>query len=230
MSETTKFNDFQLAISGLGVVRGGRLVFENFNLKVSAGELIVLRGPNGSGKSTLIRTLAGLLPPSSGEISQGGVSAADDPEACRTKIALSGHQNGMKPALTLRQNLAHYAVVVLGVRADDDALEAAATALNLGDLLDDEIRYYSAGQLHRAGLAKLALSDCPLWLMDEPTVGLDAENRASLVALIKSHLSAGGIVIAATHEDLGVEGSSIEMSDYTPTSQPTSIWLDEEVA
>jgi len=230
MSETTKFNDTALAITGLDVVRGGRVVFENFNLTAGAGDLIVLRGPNGSGKSTLIRTLAGLLLPSRGDISLNSVSTSDDPETYRTKIALSGHQNGMKPALTLRQNLIHYAAVVLGVRVNDDALEAAATALNLGDLLDDEVRYYSAGQLHRAGLAKLALSARPLWLMDEPTVGLDAQNRASLVALIKNHLSAGGVVIAATHEDLGVDGKTIEMSDFTAISQPTSIWLDEEVA
>ena len=141
----------KLVLDALTVRRGGRVVFEDLTASVSAGEMLILKGPNGSGKSTLIRTLAGFIPPRRGTITFGDTNTNDDPSLPRQHIALSGHLNGMKTAMTLRANLAHYQAT----SGSKGAVDEAASAFHLDALLDDEVRYFSQGQQHRAGLAKL---------------------------------------------------------------------------
>lgn len=216
-------SDIQL--NALTVRRGGRVVFENLTASVAAGEVLILKGHNGSGKSTLLRCLAGFIPLSAGALLVNGTSVKDDPSISRYQMALSGHLNGMKTAMTLRQNLEHYKGITNGC----GNVEEAAKAFQLDALLDDELRYYSQGQQHRAGLAKLLVSGRNIWLMDEPTVGLDASNRDTLKAVMQSHIASGGLIIAATHEDLGIEGKTLDLSDFQPTTNHNE-WLEGDAA
>ncbi len=194
--------------------RAGRRVFHGVSFSIQPGEAAVLRGPNGSGKSSLIRVLAGLAPPDSGDATLGDRSLVRDGEHWREKIALAGHLDAIKPVLTVRANLETWA------RLYDQPMSAVAPALErfgLAELAEDPAHYCSAGQKRRLGLARLLVTGRPVWLLDEPTVSLDARNVAIFAEAVRDHCAAGGIALAATHIDLGLsEGPTIQMTDFSP--------------
>lgn len=183
----------------LACVRGGRPVFAGVDFQADSGELLAITGPNGSGKSSLLRMLAGLLPPAAGHLRIDPV----DPPA----LDLLGHADGLKPALTLRENLRFWARLFAG-SADDGLITDAASRVGLGHALDLPAGVLSAGQRRRAGLARLSLSRRPLWLLDEPGAALDRDGEAVLGGLMQAHLAAGGAIIAATHLALPVTPSA----------------------
>ncbi len=192
--------------------------------------MIVLRGSNGCGKSTLLRLLAGFIPLESGMLSWRGEVVNQDREILSSDILYLGHAQALKNVLTLYENLSDFSSIVLGHRANAEDIEAAATRFNMQHLLHEPVQYFSSGQRHRAGLVRFALAAKKIWLMDEPTVGLDSENRQALAALIQQHLIEGGIAIAATHDPLGVDGTLLDVSQFTPKQddpQTNTTW-DEE--
>ena len=191
-----------LKAAGLAAFRGERLVFRDLDFAIAAGGALTLSGPNGAGKSTLLRLLAGLLRPAAGTLSWNGEDAFVDPSLHATHVAYVGHQDAVKPALTAAENL-RFAARLSGGDAG-----AALAALGLGDLADLPARMMSAGQRRRLALARLGLSRAPVWLLDEPTVGLDAASLDRLAGLIAAHRAGGGIVIAATHLALPVPGAA----------------------
>ncbi len=178
----------------LACLRGERVVFAGLSFALEAGTALLLTGANGAGKSSLLRLLAGLIPPAEGVLLWQGQDALADRAAHARRLRYLSHQDALKPALTARENLAFFARLWGG-----DA-EAALAALDLLPLADLPARVLSAGQKRRLALARLALgADAPLWLLDEPTVGLDTASVARLGALLARHRAAGGMVIAATH-------------------------------
>lgn len=195
--------------------RGGRIVFDGLKFEASAGDFICLRGSNGSGKSTFLRTVCGFLPQAHGRLvwSVGG----DESDHLPTEHFIqSGHQNGLKPNFSLRDNASFFVSLASGETVSHQDMRAAAAVFDLEHLLEDSVQYFSSGQRHRAALMRFALVRRQVWLMDEPTVGLDAANREALGQLIANHVAHGGIVIAATHDPLGVEGLELNMDDFQP--------------
>lgn len=221
----TTEGDILLSGSNLGAKRGGRMVYAGLTIRLHSGSLIRLEGPNGSGKSTLIRQLAGLLSLTAGELQVSGHDVIDDPTARKQAIQFVGHDNGLKPVFDLATNLSLYAETVLGFRPTRGELEVATQAFELEPLLDTPVRYFSSGQQHRAALARLGLQRRPIWLLDEPTVGLDTANRERLRSLIEGHLATGGGAVIATHEDLGVRGEVVQMTDFSVTGDKQEAWL-----
>jgi len=180
----------------LACVRGERLVFETLSFRVEPGGALLLTGPNGSGKSSLLRLCAGLLAPASGRLLwQGGTV---EPEVHRTRLRYVGHLDAVKPVLTVAENLDFWARLAGG-----GIVAAALDKVGLARLAEVPARLLSAGQRRRLALARLALRPADLWLLDEPTVGLDRAGIALLAALVAAHRAAGGMVIAATHVDTG---------------------------
>lgn len=177
-----------LIATGLACRRGGRLLFEDLELRVEPGEALHLEGPNGSGKSSLLRLLAGLLRPAAGTITGGGARG------------FLGHEAALKPRMTLIAELRHWA------RLDDGLgrLPAAMAAMNVTALADLPAGHLSSGQRRRAGLARVIASGAELWLLDEPTAGLDIASAALLAAAMAAHRAAGGMVVAAVHGDIGL--------------------------
>lgn len=207
----------RIRADGIACRRGGRTVFERVSFDVQAGDFLMLRGRNGAGKSTLLRLLAGLLPATAGTLSFECDDKTDSqipPEA----MLMAGHQNGLKPALTLKDNAQFFHRLMTGQAPTADALMAAAEAFQLGRLMGDPVQYFSSGQRHRAALMRFALVPRPVWLMDEPTVGLDGENRAALAALIGDHVARGGIAIAASHDAIDLPGLTLTMDDFAPSA------------
>jgi heme exporter protein A len=188
-----------LQAEGLAAFRGERLVFRDLDFTVAAGGALVLTGANGSGKSTLLRLLAGLVRPVAGRLLWCGEDALADLPSHAARLTYLGHLDAVKPGLTVAENLRFAARISGGVV--DDAL----AALGLAELADVPARFLSAGQRRRLALARLGLSKAPLWLLDEPTVGLDAASLDRLGALLRTHRARGGIVVAATHVPLELD-------------------------
>ncbi len=179
--------------SGLAAFRGERLVLEGVSLAVPPGAALLLLGPNGSGKSTLLRVLAGLKRPDAGTIAWCDASVSP--------VAYLAHADAIKPGLTVAENLRFAAA--------GRPVEPALAALGLADLAELPARMLSAGQRRRLALARLQLSRAPLWLLDEPTLGLDTASLALLAALLAAHRAAGGGVVAATHQDLVLPAAAV---------------------
>jgi heme exporter protein A len=184
-------------------VRAGRLVFEGLSFALAPGDALLLRGPNGSGKSSLLRMLAGFLPPAAGHLAWEGAPVATDPTAHRARLHYIGHADAIKPALSARENLQFAASLAGGPAGTGQALEA----FGLAALADVPCRLLSAGQKRRTALSRLLGSARPLWLLDEPAVGLDAASRARLEQVLAGHRATGGIVVLATHGDVAVPDS-----------------------
>jgi len=172
-----------LTATNLSVFRGERLVFKGIGLSLSAGGMLQLRGENGAGKSTLLRALAGLTPLAAGTLSWDGAPALQDPCAHAARIAWLGHLDAVKPALDAGEH-----VPVAALRAVGLERYAALPA-----------RLLSAGQKRRLAIARVVAAGRPLWLLDEPTTGLDAASVARFGDLCMAHRAQGGMIIASTH-------------------------------
>jgi heme exporter protein A len=179
-------------------------VFAGLSFALAPGEVLVLRGPNGSGKSSLLRLLAGFLAPAAGRLAWAGGRVADDLAAHCARLHYVGHLDAVKSLLTVRENLA-FAAALGGAGAG--GLEAALGGFDLAPLADLPACYLSAGQKRRLALARLLAGARPLWLLDEPGVGLDAANRERLEQALAAHRAAGGLAVLATHGDVAVENA-----------------------
>ncbi len=202
-----------LRAENLAAFRGERLVFRDLSFLVPPGGALVLAGPNGSGKSTLLRVLAGLGRAEAGRLLWDGRDALADLMEHAKRVAYVGHQDAVKPGLTVAENLGFYAALTTGIEKEKrpptaflkgrgSVVAAALAALSLTDLADLPARMLSAGQKRRLALSRLALTAAPLWLLDEPTLGLDTAAIARFGGLLRNHRDRGGIVIAATHVPL----------------------------
>ncbi|WP_050929976.1 heme ABC exporter ATP-binding protein CcmA [Aestuariivita boseongensis] len=187
-----------LTISDLSIARGGVPVLEHVSFSLSEGEALILRGPNGVGKTTLLRTITGLQPALEGQI-----DGAED------RIAYAGHADGLKPTLTVAENLQFWAQV-FGAGGIDAAIEA----YDLGALRDRPAGALSAGQKRRLGLSRLMVTGRPIWVFDEPTVSLDVNAVAMFADAVRGHLERGGMALMATHIDLGIEAQVLDLSPF----------------
>lgn len=185
----------ELRVSDLSCARGGLIVLQGVSLTLRAGRALILRGPNGSGKTTLLRTLAGLQSPVAGRV-----------EVPEDAVTYASHLDGLKATLTVRENLSFWA------RVHDRPLGDALVRMNLDRLADRPAQALSAGQKRRLGLARLLVTGRPVWLLDEPTVSLDAASVALFGAVLQQHLAGGGAAVIATHVDLGIDAEVLEMA------------------
>ena len=174
---------------GLALVRGGRLLFEDLDLSLGAGDALHVVGPNGCGKSSLIRLVAGLLRPAAGRIE-------------RVETALCDEGLALDRELPLARALAFWR----GPR-----LAEALGAFDLDRLAKVPVRLLSTGQAKRARLARVMASGVPLWLLDEPLNGLDRDGADRLTSAVEAHRSAGGAVLAASHSSLSGDWRTLEM-------------------
>ena len=180
----------------LSVSRGGRRIFEGLSFALASGELLAVTGANGAGKSTLLRLVAGLL-----HLDAGSIMLDPEPEEGRAQaIHYLGHLDGLKPRLTVRENLLFWRRLWKGSGDIDDALDT----VGIGGLDHLHASSLSAGQKRRVALARLLIHARPVWLLDEPATSLDASGEAMLGRLVEGHLAGGGMAMAALHRPLPV--------------------------
>ena len=192
-------HDLRLRVENLALGRGGRRLAAGLDFALGSGEALVVTGPNGAGKSTLLRVLAGLLAADSGRFSLTG-AGSDDMQIATHYL---GHADALKGSLSVAENLAFWSRM-LGADASGPTPAQALEAVALSHAHDLPVSYLSAGQRRRAAIARLIVAPRPLWLLDEPTTALDVASQQRFAGLMGAHLAAGGIVIAATHADLGL--------------------------
>lgn len=200
-----------LKVTDLAVARGGIAVLEAVTFEVAKGKAMILRGDNGSGKTTLLRTIAGLQPPLAGEI-----SCAED------SIAYAAHLDGIKANLTVAENLTFWADIF-----QSDQMDNAVSAFDLGDLLQRPANTLSAGQKRRLGLSRLLVTGRDIWVLDEPTVSLDAFTVKSFAKIVEAHLARGGCALIATHVDLGLVGETLDVMQFRANGDTALSSFDE---
>jgi heme exporter protein A len=188
----------QLEASGLACVRNGREVFTGLGFSVGQGEALMVTGRNGVGKSSLLRMIAGLVRVAGGQLA---LLDADPDQTIPEQAHYLGHQDALKPSLTVAENLSFWARYLGGT----EPVQGALAAVGLTALADLPAAYLSAGQRRRLSIARLLAAKRPLWLLDEPTSALDREAQDTLAGLMRQHLSGGGIIVAATHGPIGLD-------------------------
>ena len=222
-----------LLAENLTVERGGRAILSELSFRAESGEAVLLTGPNGAGKTTLLRTLAGYIRPLSGRVELvGGDASRTLPEQCHFVGHLNAVKPSFSAVENL-EFCRHYSASPVGrveavfhgrdpTTSPEPAASGLACAglyptygqglsptaaldrLGLGDLADVPAGYLSAGQRRRLALARLLVTYRPVWLLDEPTVSLDAASVTLFAGLVAEHLAQGGLVVAATHVPLGI--------------------------
>jgi heme exporter protein A len=176
----------QLAFERVAGIRGGRMLFADISFALAAGDALQISGANGAGKSTLLRIAAGLLQSEDGQIVRDG------------RIALSDERLALDLELPLAKALGYWADI------DDGELSFALAGTGLTHLAEVPVRMLSTGQRKRAALARVKASHAHIWLLDEPSNGLDAEGVMMLEGVIARQRARGGIVVVATHQPIAM--------------------------
>lgn len=211
MPEFESGSIMRLIAKQLSGERGGEPVFSGVDFDLGEGEALIVTGPNGSGKSTLLRIVSGLLPAAAGAIRLDGENPEEYPSVA-SALHYLGHGNAMKTALSVDENLRFWQ------NFDGQPHLAIPDALDMVGLPQVASLPYgvlSTGQKRRISIAKLLISYRPIWLLDEPTAGLDKASENQFAALMRAHLEDGGMILAATHIPLGLDGvKTLDMGAY----------------
>jgi heme exporter protein A len=185
----------------LAAQRGYARLFSGVGFSLSSGRALVVSGPNGSGKTTLLRMLAGLSAPAAGHIRLHGSVTKPFDARLRAVVAFVGHLAALKDELTASENLRSLVALSDG-EVKGDRVASALETVGLTKQSALPARVLSQGQRRRIGLARLALCDKSLWILDEPANALDAEGSSLLSRMVRDHLENGGCAVVATHQAL----------------------------
>ncbi|REG82960.1 heme ABC exporter ATP-binding protein CcmA [Marinomonas pollencensis] len=183
-----------LTISDFLVERGESDLLNGLSFSARSGEIVHISGANGAGKSTFFKALLGLLPLLNGTISLNGEVLVRPAQSLLSKSLYIGHGVGLNAALTVMENLSWYFP-----ECHISRFQLVLKELSMSAFAEAQLQQLSAGQLRRVALARLWLSDKPIWLLDEPFTALDQTLISQLEAKMADHISAGGIIILASH-------------------------------
>jgi heme exporter protein A len=225
-----------LTAEKLTVQRGSRRLVEGLSFTVKAGQALALEGANGAGKTSLLRLIAGFLPAAAGTVTlQEDGREISEPEERGKYVGWLGHHDALKPSFTVSEQLAFFgklyarplrrpagdtSPVTTGEErcgAGEERVGALLEQVGLARQAELPCRYLSAGQRRRLALARLLLTARPLWLLDEPFAALDTAGKALVARLIALHCAEGGLVIAATHEPLGLSNDTLRVGPESLT-------------
>lgn len=189
----------ELWAQNLECQRGDAILFSGVNFRLVSGQILQVEGANGSGKTSLLRILAGLSPPSAGDVLWRGERIGRRRAAFSEEIAYLGHQLGLKAELSVRENL-HWACALKARAHGLEQVGPALARVGLAGREDVPVRALSAGQRQRIGLARLVSSGAALWILDEPFTALDAAGIAVAHQLLEEHVERGGLAVVTSHQ------------------------------
>ncbi len=201
-----------LEVQDLCCERGDKRLFEKLSFTLLPGSLLYVEGPNGTGKTTLLRSICGLFTPESGKIRWQGEETRSLGESFFSQVLYLGHHNSLKLDLTGIENL-HVSLAIDGINANEDQLLDALEQIGLAGYEDLPVRVLSQGQKRRVALARLLLTQSPLWILDEPFTALDVAAVDQLQSIIATHIAQGGMVMLTTHQEVALTSGQIQRID-----------------
>ena len=190
-----------LSIHHLAFERNNAPLFSDINCLLSNGEMLQIRGANGAGKSTLLRIIAGYIQPQTGMILWECRNIFQQLDNYTQQICYLGHQNAVKPHLTVYENL-QLSAALANKKISHEKFISVLHTMGIEHARETQAIHLSAGQTRRLALSRLLLTSARLWILDEPTTALDADGHDLLMDLLQQHLSSGGIAIIAAHHPL----------------------------
>ncbi|KAL2650646.1 hypothetical protein R1flu_018774 [Riccia fluitans] len=193
----------RLVASRVACMRSGQVVIREVNMTLHGGGAMLLTGPNGSGKSTFLRLLAGFIKPSAGQLLWDGYDLSDPGlyDVYRTQVHLVGSKDAIKPQMSVYENVQFWELL----EGLDGGTMPALEYMGIGHYAEREGAVLSLGQRKRLQLARLLAIPRPLWLLDEPSVGLDSQGVKLLEQMIHRHRKEGGMALVATHVPIGLQ-------------------------
>lgn len=198
---TVNKQPFLLSATNLTCIREERLLFDQLDIAINAGDIVQVEGPNGSGKTSLLRILSGLSQPFEGEVLFNEQPIGDCREEFHQNLLYLGHLPGVKGEMSAQENLS-FNLALHGVSNKSVDIEATLANVNLTGFEDSLASHLSAGQHRRISLARLYQSTARIWILDEPFTAIDKQGVHALEQLFKAHVEQGGCVILTTHQDL----------------------------
>lgn len=183
---------------GLSRRFGDTVALDGVDLDLRGEEVVGVAGPNGSGKTTLIRCLLGLLAPTDGTCGVNGVSSVELGPDERGRIGFMPQREAVYDDLTARENVDFFARLY-GVSDRREAVDSALSFVELDERDDDRVRTFSGGMVRRVSLACAIVHGPEVVVLDEPTVGLDPELRASMWRGFRAWRDDGALVVVSTH-------------------------------
>ncbi len=192
----------KLSATDLTLIRGERCLFTGLGFALETGQLLVLEGQNGSGKTSLLRAMLGMLELETGEICWNGEPIRRVRQSYFRSVVWLAHRVGLKADLTLVENLQFESALRPVANTD---FNAVLERLGIDRLKKLAVRSLSAGQQRRVALARVLLSDAPVWLMDEPFANLDRDGRQLVTEILAQHLASGGMCVMAAHQDVVID-------------------------
>jgi putative ABC transport system ATP-binding protein len=188
--------------SDLRYVVGDRTILDGLSVQASSGRVLAVRGPSGAGKSSLLAMLGGLVAPSGGTVTLDGARVTPGIDVSlrrRFGFVLQGY--GLVAALTARENVAVVLQAARVPRAEvRSRVQVMLERVGLGSVADHLVEDLSGGQQQRVAVARALVTGADVFLADEPTAELDADNRERIVSLLTERARAGALVVIASHD------------------------------
>lgn len=200
-NQTPQKSTALLSATNLTCIREDRLLFDQLEIEINAGDIVQVEGPNGSGKTSLLRILAGLSQPYEGNIFFKGSEIPQSREEFHQNLLYLGHLPGVKGEMNAQENLT-FNLALHGTNDSESEIKQTLAKVNLSGFEDSLASHLSAGQHRRISLARLYKSTAPIWILDEPFTAIDKQGVYELEQLFKSHIEKGGCIILTTHQDL----------------------------
>lgn len=187
----------------LTCVRDDRVLFNEISFTLAPGDILQIEGANGVGKTSLFRLLVGLSSAYAGEVCWQQQNILDDRSSYYRDLLYLGHKPAIKAELSALENLRFFSHLnQLSKQLDLWAILEQVGLLGFEDIPAAQL---SAGQQRRIALARLWLSESPLWILDEPFTAIDKQGVKAIEELLLAHAKAGGMVIITTHQDLSLD-------------------------
>jgi len=206
LSNTVLFNTESpnsLALKALAFERDDRLLFSDVSVSLKSGDILQVEGPNGCGKTTLLRMITTALSPTSGQLFWQGQDVSRARQDYLQNLLFLGHLPGLKQSLSPEENLVWWRR--LNSNSCSFSNNEVLASIGLKGYEDVPCFNLSAGQQRRAALARLLITQAPVWVLDEPFTAIDKQGVGELEALLIEHAARGGIIILSTHQDLDIK-------------------------
>lgn len=201
-----------ITIDNISYYKNQTKILENVGLTIGLGSCLLLTGRNGVGKTTLLKIICGIIKPSNGKILWNGQDIEQFYSDFTSDLRYIGHKNFLKDELTVFENLNWYCQI----HNTELLIPSAARYFGLEDIMEIKFAKLSAGWQKKVLLSLLICCPATIWLLDEPTVNLDKQGKELLLNLINIRTRDGGVVLAATHDEILLPlGSNFSLEDFT---------------